>query len=68
MVYMSDGSLAAINTTTGSLIEYLPGTISASKILQIPADPAPAIVKVDSDGKPHLADDFAPTRATWKEM
>ena len=64
MVYMSDGSLAAINTTTGALIEYLPGTITASKILQIPAEPAPAIVKVDGDGKPHLADDFAPSRAT----
>lgn len=63
IVYMSDGSLAVINTTTGSLIEYLPGTIPASKILQVPADPAPAIVKVDSDGKPHLADDFAPSRA-----
>ena len=64
MIYLSDGSLAAVNTTTGAVIEYLPGTIPASKILQIPADPAPALVKIDADGKPHLADDFAPSRAT----
>ena len=64
MIYLSDGSLAAVNTTTGAVIEYLPGTIPASKILQIPADPAPALVKIDVDGKPHLADDFAPSRAT----
>lgn len=64
MIYMSDGSLAAVNTTDGAVIEYLPGTIPASRILQIPAEPAPALVKIDSDGKPHLADDFAPSRAT----
>lgn len=64
MIYMSDGSLAAVNSTSGALIEYLPGTIPASKILQIPAEPASALVKIDSAGKPHLANDFAPARAT----
>ena len=64
MIYLSDGSLAAINTATGSVIEYLPGAIPASKVLQIPAEPAPAVVKIDSDGKPHLAGDFAPSKAT----
>jgi ER membrane protein complex subunit 1 len=64
MIYLSDGSLAAINTTNGAVIEYLPGTIPASKVLQIPAEPAPAIVKIDPHGKPHLANDFSPSRAT----
>ncbi len=64
MVYMSDGSSVAINTTTGSVIENWPATISASRFLQIPAEPAPAVVKIDSDGKPHLAADFSPSRAT----
>ena len=64
MIYLSDGSLAAINTTNGALIEYLPGSIPAAKVLEIPANPAAAIVKIDSDGIPHLADDFSPSSTT----
>jgi ER membrane protein complex subunit 1 len=58
--YLSDGSLVAVNSSNGNFIEFLPGTVSASRILQIPGPAAPLFVKVDADGKPELATDFAP--------
>ena len=66
--YLSDGSLVAVNTTSGDFIEYLPGTIHAARTVEIAAQPAPAIVKIDTDGKPHIASDFAPSTATEGNM
>ena len=61
--YLSDGSLVAVNATSGAYIEYLAGTIPAQKVLQLPGAVAPVIVKIDADGKPHVATDFAPSNA-----
>jgi ER membrane protein complex subunit 1 len=61
--YLSDGSLVAVNATTGAFIEYLAGSIPAEKVLQIPGPAAPIIVKIDAEGMPHVATDFAPSNA-----
>lgn len=62
--YLSDGSLAVVNASTGAFVEYLQGSVPAKKALEIPGAAAPVIVKVDSDGKPHVATDFAPSAAS----
>ena len=63
-VYLNDGSLALVNATTGAFIEFVPGTTGASKIVQIPSSVAPVAVKIDADGKPHLAKDSATSTGT----
>ncbi|KAI1623141.1 hypothetical protein EDD37DRAFT_633929 [Exophiala viscosa] len=60
-IYLSDGSLLVLSTSTGSLIEHQPGSIPVSDLVQIPGSPAQAIIKIDSDGTPHPANDFAPS-------
>ncbi|ETN40254.1 uncharacterized protein HMPREF1541_04530 [Cyphellophora europaea CBS 101466] len=62
--YLSDGSLVTVNATSGTFIEFLEGTVPASRVLQIPGPAAPIIVKVDADGKPRVATDFAPSVAS----
>lgn len=62
--YLSDGSLVAVNATNGNFIEYLGGTIAAEKVVQVPGSAAPVVVKIDADGKPQVATDFAPSTAS----
>ncbi|EXJ66078.1 uncharacterized protein A1O5_10692 [Cladophialophora psammophila CBS 110553] len=57
-VYLSNGSLIVLNASNGSLIEYQPGTIPISHLIRIPGSPPPAVIKVGSDGVPHLAEDL----------
>ncbi|KPI42619.1 ER membrane protein complex subunit 1 [Cyphellophora attinorum] len=63
-VYLSDGSLAVVDAATGVFIEFLQGTVPASRIVEVPSSGAPVIAKVDANGKPHLASDFAPAVGT----
>jgi ER membrane protein complex subunit 1 len=63
-VYLSDGSLAVVDAATGVFIEFLQGTVPASGIVEVPSSGAPVIAKVDANGKPHLASDFAPAVGT----
>lgn len=59
-MYLSDGSLAVLDASRGTVIEHQPGTIPVSQLVHLPGSLAPSIVKVGADGTPHLADDFAP--------
>ncbi|RMZ78636.1 hypothetical protein DV738_g3805, partial [Chaetothyriales sp. CBS 135597] len=60
--YLSDGSSAVLNATNGQHIEYVAGSgVSVHKIAAIPASPHESIIiKIDVDGKPHIADDVTP--------
>lgn len=60
-IYLSDGSLLVLDGADGSVIEHQPGSIPVSDLVQIPGSPAHAIIKIDSDGTPHPANDFAPS-------
>ncbi|KAK4945596.1 hypothetical protein LTR10_015215 [Elasticomyces elasticus] len=60
-IYLSDGSLLVANAADGIIIEHQPGSIPVSDLVQIPGSPAHAIIKVDSAGTPHPANDFAPS-------
>ncbi|OQU97318.1 PQQ-like domain-containing protein [Cladophialophora immunda] len=62
-VYLSNGSLIVLDANNGSLIENKPGTIPISHLIHIPGSPAPAVIKVGSDGVPLLAEDFPPETA-----
>jgi ER membrane protein complex subunit 1 len=62
--YLSDGSLIVLNAQNGALIEHQPGTIPVSELIQIPGSPSSVVVKVDADGVPRPATDFAPNTAT----
>jgi outer membrane protein assembly factor BamB len=62
-IYLSDGSLIVLNSTTGALIEHQSGSISLAQLIQIPGSPSPAVIKVGADGVPHPATDFAPNTA-----
>lgn len=60
-VYLSDGALIVVDTITGKVIEYLASSIRVSHLIYLPGHPAPAVVKIGTDGTPRLADDFAPS-------
>ncbi len=62
-IYLSDGSLIVLNSTTGTLIEHKAGTIPVHELIQIPGSPSPAVIKVGADGVPQPATDFAPNTA-----
>ncbi|KIX95058.1 uncharacterized protein Z520_09368 [Fonsecaea multimorphosa CBS 102226] len=62
-VYLSNGSLIVLNASNGDLIENKPGTIPISHLIHIPGSPAPAVIKVGSDGVPHPSEDFVPGTA-----
>lgn len=57
-VYLSDGCLIVLNSTSGALIAHEAGTIPVSQLIHIPGTPAPAVIKVGSDGVPHPATDL----------
>jgi ER membrane protein complex subunit 1 len=61
--YLSDGSFAVVNSTTGHHIEYFQGSVPAVRMATVPASPENAIVKIDGDGKPQLAKDIAVPQA-----
>lgn len=58
-VYLSDGSLIVVDAAQGTLIEHQRGTIPVATLVHLPGSPAAAVIKVDSDGTPHPAEDFA---------
>ncbi|KIW70699.1 hypothetical protein PV04_02944 [Phialophora macrospora] len=62
-IYLSDGSLIVLNSTTGALIEHQSGSIPVAELIQIPGSPSPAVIKVGADGVPQPATDFAPNTA-----
>jgi len=63
-LYVSDGTLVVVNTTSGSVIEYQPGTLPLWSLAELPGTPANAVVKVSADGTPHIAPDLAPSTAS----
>ena len=66
--YLADGSVAVLDLHNGRVIEHKSLTMAAEKIIEIPGQPTPTVVKIDSDGRPSLASDLSPSTATEGNM
>ena len=62
--YLSDGTSAVIELTSGSILDHKKSTTAAEKILELPGNPAATIVIIDTDGQPKLPSDASPSSAT----
>ncbi|RMD40648.1 hypothetical protein DV735_g4469, partial [Chaetothyriales sp. CBS 134920] len=58
--YLSDGSSAVVNATSGQHIEYVAGTGSVHKIATVPATSHESVIQIDANGTPHVSDGPTP--------
>lgn len=60
-IYLSDGALIVVNASDGKVIEHQSGHVPISNLVRIPGGHAPTVIKVEADGTPRVAEDFAPS-------